>query len=268
MSEELHVLRAAFDQEAWLYDQARPGYPPSLLEDVIALTCLPSTGSILEIGCGTGQATLPFAERGYRILAIELGANLAAMARHKLASFPQAQVWIGAFEDWPVQQATFDLCIFATAFHWIDPAISYPKVARALRPGGSIALFWNKHVQAADTQGFFEASQEVYRREAPEIFVDESLPRAEEVEEPVAAQMEATGLFGPVTVRRYVWVQEYDADSYLRLLNTYSGHLALPPSVRAHLFEGIRDLINTRFNGQIRKGYLSLLYVAQAIATQ
>ncbi len=263
MSQGSHILRETFDRDAWLYDQARPGYPAALIEDVITLANLAPSGSILEIGCGTGQATLPFAERGYSLLAIELGANLAAVARHKLASFPNAQVWVGAFEDWPVSEAAFDLCISATAFHWLDPAISYPKVARALRPGGTIALFWNEHVRAAHSQGFFEAAQEVYRREAPEIFIDQPMLRAADVEEPVATQMEATGLFGPATVRRYVWEQAYDADSYLQVLSTYSGHIALHPAVRTRLFGGIRALIDTQYGGQIRKGYLSLLYVAR-----
>ena len=263
MTGDPYRLRATFDQDAWLYDQARPGYPVALVEDVIALTNLPPDGAILEIGCGTGQATLPFAQRGYSILAVELGANLATVARHKLAAYPQAHMWVGAFEDWPVAEQAFDLCLSATAFHWIDPAIGYPKVARSLRAGGAIALFWNEHVQTAHSQDFFAAAQEVYRREAPEIFVDHPLLQPEDVEEPVATQMEATGLFGPMTVRRYVWEQEYDADRYLQVLNTYSGHIALNPSVRTRLFEGIRSLIDTCFGGHIRKGYLSLLYVAQ-----
>jgi len=70
-------------------------------------------------------------------------------------------------------------------------------------------------------------------------------------------------ILGSYPVRRYVWEQEYNADSYLQVLNTYSGHIALNPSVRTRLFEGIRALIDTRFGGRIRKGYLSLLYVAQ-----
>ena len=263
MAEDHRLLRSTFDEDAWLYDQARPGYPAALIEDVITLSHLPPNGSILEIGCGTGQATVPFAQRGYSILPVELGTNLAAVARHNLAAYPQAHVWIGAFEEWPIEEQAFDLCLSATAFHWIDPAIGYPKVAGALRDGGAMALFWNKHVRTAHSQEFFEAVQEVYRVEAPEIFVDATLPPPEDVEEPVATQIEATGLFGPVTVRRYLWEQEYDAANYLQVLNTYSGHRALSPPVRTRLFEGIRALIETRHGGQIRKGYLSLLYVAQ-----
>src|SRR5436189_21759 len=132
MSEERKNLRTTFDEVALLYDQARPGYPEALFEDVIALSGIPPGGRILEIGCGTGQATLPLARRGYRILAIELGENLAAVARRNLAAYPTVEIRTGAFEEWPVQECAFDLAVSATAFHWIDPTIGYAKVARAL----------------------------------------------------------------------------------------------------------------------------------------
>ena len=93
--------------------------------------------------------------------------------------------------------------------------------------------------------------------------MNDNAAQFDDVEEPIATQMVATGLFGPITVRRHTWEQEYDATSYIQLLNTYSGHLALPPSVRTRLLDGIGDLINGRFQGHVRKGYLSLLYVAQ-----
>jgi len=63
---------------------------------------------VLEIGCGTGQATVPLAERGLAITAVELGAELAAIARRRLAGFPAAGVVTCAFEDWPPQGAPFD----------------------------------------------------------------------------------------------------------------------------------------------------------------
>src|SRR5437870_5484537 len=138
---ERNQLRATFDDVALLYDQVRPGYQEALFEDVVVLSGIPPGGRILEIGCGTGQATLPFARRGYRILAVELGANLAAVARAKLAAYPAVQVHIGTFEEWPVEERAFDLAIAATAFHWIDPAVRCRKTAAALRPGGALALF-------------------------------------------------------------------------------------------------------------------------------
>ena len=60
-------LRTIFDQAALDYDDVRPGYPGELIEDVISISAIPKDGRILEIGCGAGQATIPFAKRGYLI---------------------------------------------------------------------------------------------------------------------------------------------------------------------------------------------------------
>ena len=120
MTEERHRLRATFDQVALLYDEARPGYPEALFDDVVSLSEMSSGGRILEIGCGTGQATVPFARRGYRILCIGLGENLASVARSKLAPYPQVEMRTGAFEDWPEERSAFDLAVSAEAFHWLN----------------------------------------------------------------------------------------------------------------------------------------------------
>jgi len=266
MSEERLRRRATFDTAALRYDRARPGYPAALFADVVALSGIPPSGRILEIGCGTGQATLPFARRGYRIVCVELGPHLAALARHNLAAFPDVEVRVGAFEETPLAPASFDLAIAASSFHWLDPAVALPKIAAALKPGGAIALFWNRHVWTEASAPFFEAVQEVYRRETPEL--DRTwrpLPRPEEVPTPVAREIEETGRFGPVTVQRYPWEATYDAEGYVNLLGTYSDHLRQAPAARDRLFRGIADLINTRFGGEISKGYLTVLYLAHRV---
>ena len=163
---------------------------------------------MLEIGCGTGQATVSLARRGYRVLCVELGENLAAVARRNLASYPRAEVLTADFEDVSLPEGAFDLAISATAFHWLDPAVAYPKVARALRPGGVIALFWNEHVHSDASGRFFEAAQEVYEREAPEIVKPDDhkgLPRPEDLLDR-SEGIEASGLFAgvvryPLTMR-------------------------------------------------------------------
>ena len=129
-------LRSAFDRASSLYDEVRPGYPDELFEDVVSLSGVPPGARILEVGCGTGQATLPLARRGYGLLCVELGENLAASARHNLAAYPRVEVRTGEFEETPLPEGSFDLLVSATAFHWLDPAAAYPKAARSLRPGG------------------------------------------------------------------------------------------------------------------------------------
>lgn len=263
MSKGQDYLKTTFDRVAPLYDEARPGYPEELFDDVVALSGIPPGGRILEIGCGPGKATVPLARRGYRMLCIELGENLAALARKNLADYPGAQVRTGAFEDWEVEEDAFDLVVSASAFHWLDRAIAYPKIARALVPGGSLAVFWDRHVRGEAGEGFFEAVPEIYRREAPEIFSDSPLPSHDEVRGRTD-DIEQTGLFDEVTVRKYRWDAEYDAVSYLRLLGTYSGHIALDDATRQRLFDGISRLIDESFGGRIVKSYTTVLYLARA----
>jgi cyclopropane fatty-acyl-phospholipid synthase-like methyltransferase len=136
---------------------------------------MPPGGRILEIGCGTGRATVPFTRQGCRVLCIELGENLAAGVRHKLAAYAWVEVCTGAFEDWPEEGGVVDLAVSAEAFHWLDQTNAYRKIVRALQPGGTIALFWNRHVQSNKSEGFFEAAHEIYRREAPELVKEHPL---------------------------------------------------------------------------------------------
>jgi SAM-dependent methyltransferase len=256
-------LRTTFDQDALLYDRARPGYPEALFDDMVMLSGLPPAGRILEIGCGTGQATLPLAQRGYRMLCIELGANLAALARRNVAAYPLVNIQTETFEAWQLEAEAFDLAFSATAFHWIDPTISYQKTAQALKPSGAIALFWHLHVQSEASQGFFEEVEQIYRQQVPEQ--EEKYGQLlwpHEIKEPVKAEMEQTGLFRDVAVCRYHWDVTYDAASYLRLLDTYSNHRILESHRHDRLFHDIAELINTRYHGSITKGYLAILYVA------
>jgi SAM-dependent methyltransferase len=263
MTIDRRALRQNFDAAALLYDEARPGYPPDLFDDLVALSGLLPGGHILEIGCGTGQATIPLARRGYRILAVELGAQLAAVARRNLAPYPHTEVVVGDFETWPLEPAAFDLAIAATSFHWIDPAIRYLKTAQSLRPGGMLAPFRSEHVKSDRDGDFFAAAQEIYRRTAPALAAAYSgLRRPEEVVDNESERIAASGLFDPVETRRYFWEVDYDAAAYTRLLNTYSDHRNLDPDTRSRLFDGLANLIETRFDGHITKGHLSILWVA------
>lgn len=255
--------RVSYDQVAALYNQIRPGYPNALFEDVIDFSNLSTEGNILEIGCGTGQATLPLARKGYNICCLESGANLAAIAQQNLASYPNAKVLISPFETWGEEETRFNLLISGTAFHWIDPTTRYQKAAQVLKPNGAIALFWNKHVLTERSANFFQAVEAVYKQIAPEIarkFSD--LPYPEEVLNPVKEEIDRSLLFREVTMRKYKWNKIYSAADYISLLSTYSDHHVLNDLVREDLFLNITRLINDQFKGQIVKDYLTSLYLA------
>jgi protein-L-isoaspartate O-methyltransferase len=140
-----HRLRATFAEDAELYERARPEYPAELFADLAALALLGPGSRVLEIGCGTGQATMALARLGCAVTAVELGGALAGIARRKLTGF-EARVVVTTFEDWQLPPEPFDLVVAATSFHWVDPAVRVRKSADALRPGGSLAVISTHHV--------------------------------------------------------------------------------------------------------------------------
>ena len=120
-----HVLRATFDDSPELYDRTRIVAPRELFDDLVALASLAPGARVLEIGCGTGQATMPLAERGFEIVAVELGESLAAFARRKLARFPQVEIVASPFEQWDARGERFDAVVAFNSFHWVDPELRF-----------------------------------------------------------------------------------------------------------------------------------------------
>ena len=249
---------ASFDSVAELYDEARPGYPESLIEAALEASGIPDGGRILEVGAGTGQASRPFAARGYRMTCLEPGPALASLARRKLASWPRVRVACATFEDWRLEPGAYDLAISAQAFHWVDPEVGYAKVARALVPGGALALFWNLHDDEADASEARRALDRAYVEHAPELSKASLGRRLPDIEGRIAA----TGLFGPVARSDHRWSAEYDRERYLKLLQTHSDHIALQPERRARLLDAIGAVID-RLGGHISRPMVANLYVAR-----
>ena len=257
-------LRATFNEDAELYDQARPGYPDELIRDLAELAGIRPGTRVLELGCGTGQLTRPLAERGCEVVALDIGADLAAVAQRKLAGFSRVQVIVAAFEKWPLPVREFDAVVSATAFHWLDPAVRVKKAAEALRPGGALATIATHHV-AGGTESFFAEAQACYRRWDPSTPTEVTLPAAAAIPFD-REEIEGSGEFVSPIFRRYEWEQSYSTAAYLDLLRTYSGHRALTAERLQGLLDCIGDLIDSRYGGNITKRYLNELRVAYRCA--
>ncbi|AKJ15366.1 methyltransferase [Streptomyces incarnatus] len=261
-SRRVHLGRT-FDEDAELYDRARPGYPPELYDDLAELAGARPGSRVLEVGCGTGQATVPLARRGCRITAVEAGPSMAALARRNLAGAGQAEVVTAEFEKWPLPDEPFDAVVSATAFHWVDPAVRVAKAADALRPGGALAVVRTQHV-AGGTEEFFVEVQRCYERFDPATPPGLRLPAAEDVDgSDHAEEVARSGRFGPTVFRRYERDLTYATADYLDLLRTYSGHRALPPAARTALLECIAALIDRRYGGRVTKRHLIELGVSR-----
>jgi SAM-dependent methyltransferase len=130
-------LRATFDDVAERYDVIRPRYPRALVDDLLRLAGLRRGDRVYEIGCGTGQLTVDLAARGLDVTAVELGPELAAVARRNLAPFPAARVLVGAFEEHPLPEPV-NAVVAATSFHWVPPDVRVSRSVAALLPGGAL----------------------------------------------------------------------------------------------------------------------------------
>jgi SAM-dependent methyltransferase len=254
------TLRTTFEEAPELYDRVRPGYPEELFDALARLAGLREGSRVLELGCGTGQATVALARRGYEVVAVELGAGLAEVAKRKLASFPAATVVNAAFEAWELPAVPFDVVLAATSFHWIDAAVRVQKSADALRRGGALAVVSTHHIAGGDVQ-FFADVQRCYERWDPGTPPGLRLPAAVEVPFD-RGELDASGRFGQVVFRRYEYERSYSTTGYHDLLLSYSGHRAMAPDARCGLLACITRLIDEGYGGRITKRYMNQLAVA------
>ncbi len=246
-----------FDDIAPLYDAARPDYPAALVEDVIELASLTTSSSILEIGAGTGKATIPFAEKGYKIHCLEPGKNLATFAAKNLQLFPEVTFENVTFEDWQTQIATFDLVMSAQAFHWIPAAIAYPKVATALKKSGRLALFWNLATNPEDE--IFHQLDRAHQQYTN--FVLKPAPQERQQQERELLQ---SGRFADIAIREYHRSIRYSTQQYLDLLKTQLDYLILSPDQQQHLADAISEILDSN-GGWLVKPYTTLLMVARPL---
>ena len=233
--------RETFGSVAELYDRARPGYPSAVFDGLAELASLEPGSRVLEIGPGTGKATVELGRRGYLVTGIELSPDLAEIARRNA---PAAEIEVGDFESWEPPEANFDAVGAFTAFHWIAPELRYTKPARLLRPGGALAVVHTHHVRNDDP--FWFESQEDYSAVMPHL--DNAAPP---LPEEVSSWVLDETLFQHIVRRRYPVETFYSPDEYIDLIATYSDNIALPKAQRKELFRRLFTRIEAQ--GTVRK---------------
>ena len=149
----------------------------------------------------------------------------------------------------------------ATTFHCIEPEIGYTKAANLLKDTGSLAIFVNEHRPQAPA--FSADLYEIEQQIVPDWPDPRTPPNLDATIATTAATINDTGFFMPVIVKTYPWPQTYTASYYLRLINTYSNYRNVAEHAQTQLFQGIRDLIEHKYNGTVIKDYLTVLYLAK-----
>lgn len=221
---------AEFDAAALEYDRYRPRYPDSLFEELTSL--VPRGGaSVIEIGAGTGIATVPLVDRGLGVLAIEPAQGMAEILKAKLQD--RVEVVIGRFEDW-LPDRNADLVVAFNAWHWVDPAVAVDRVAELLQRGGVLGLVWT----------------EVLRYGPPVLEERLALhPDAEVLQTIVGTRLsvDADDRFDRPVVLSHDFSRVLDAETYIAVTHTYGG----PHTPERDA--AIRAVINDDCNGAVTK---------------
>ncbi|MEE3351761.1 MAG: class I SAM-dependent methyltransferase [Saccharofermentanaceae bacterium] len=245
-------LGGTFDTAVSLYEKMRPGYVDELYKAIFDYVSIDENSSVVEVGSGSGQATLPILKTGCSLTAVEYGENFSTLLKDKFKEFSKFKVLTGKFEDVELEKDTYDLVFSATAFHWVPEEIGYPKVYSMLKEGGAFARFANRPRNSKNDPELAEEIDAIYeeyynkfygiRSGSKTIFTEDT---AREI-----SQIPAKYGFTDITYHLFHRERVFTAKEYIQLLGTYSDHIAIEESIRKVFFAKIEDAIH-RHGGSI-----------------
>jgi ubiquinone/menaquinone biosynthesis C-methylase UbiE len=270
-----------FDEIAAEYDRRRPAYPDELVDQACRVAGIGSGDHVLEVGCGSGQLTRGLVARSLRVTALEPGKNLIALARQNLEGAGAVEFVNAQFEDALLPREQFQAVFSASAFHWVDPKVSWQKAADVLVPGGTLALVQYFGLEEPRSKGDQEAALAAIRKVAPDIAA--SWPAYRDLDATVAGMEQRRGnvskvwawlgsydigqdyagrLFGDVQVAVMPKLIEHTPDELNALVRTLSFYARLSPGQRQAL-ERENEAIYERLGRPIRASTVAALVTAR-----
>ncbi|MFD1416015.1 class I SAM-dependent methyltransferase [Oceanobacillus jeddahense] len=232
--------RLTFNEDVENYDKWRPEYCDELFKDILEYARIGKDKKVIEIGIGTGQATKPFLDKGCELTAVELGENLAAYSKSKFQRYKNFTVQHSSFENFNYQEGTIDFIYSATAFHWIPKEKGYPKVLKLLKPGGTLALFWNRPFVSRENDKLHQKIQNIYQKYRPsntKIIENDTNKYNDRLK-----TIQSYG-FKDIVFKLYHLTRVFSSSDYISLLNTYSDHKSLPDDIKKLLEHEIKKAI-------------------------
>jgi SAM-dependent methyltransferase len=273
-----------FEEIATEYDRRRPTYPDELIDQACRVAGIGSGDHVLEVGCGSGQLTRGLVDRGLRVTALEPGKSLMALARQNLEGAGEVEFVNAQFEDVLLAPGQFQAVFSASAFHWIDPKVSWQKAADVLVSGGTLALVQYCGLEEPRSMRDQEAAIAALRKVAPDIAanwpvyrdLDTTLAGMEQRRGNVSevwawlgsydiAQDYAGRLFGDVQVAVMPKLIEQTPDELNALVRTLSFYARLSPGQRQAL-EREHEAIYERLGRPIRASTVAALVTARRSA--
>jgi SAM-dependent methyltransferase len=256
-----YLRKSPFDAVPEAYDRARPEYPAAMYDALFAQ--LPAAPQIVEVGPGTGQATVDLLVRGATVMAVELGPNIAAFLRKKFEGDERLTVVNSPFETAPLLSGSFDCLAAATSFHWLDRDGLFERIHGLLRRGGVLAVIETNQIASDVDRGFFARTDSIYQRHGRN---DDLGPTpGEDMVPRVMDEIKGSGLFEDVRLFRHRWDQTYTTSDYRDLVTSYSNTQTMAPGPREGLLNDLCDFIDAEFDGYVVRPLLVTMVTARAV---
>lgn len=224
--------RLSFGSVAADYDRYRPPPPPQALDWLVP----PNATAVLDLAAGTGAVTRLLAGRAAEVFAVEPDDRMRAVLS---ARCPEAVALAGRGEDIPLTDASVDAVVISSAWHWLDPDLAVPEIARVLRPGGALGVIW---VSRDARVGWVAEFNSLMRAAREADAVPDGPPgeraRRRELRFPPGAPM------SPAQERTVEYSLPMTKDDLFGLLGTYSGVITLDPERRAQFSQRARDFLD------------------------
>lgn len=254
--------RHLFGNDPKTYAEARPDYPDALYERLITRCGLRPGISVFEIGPGPGLATRRLLSLGASPLrAIEPDPRLTAFLRENIES-GSLEIDPVSFDEARLTEATFDLGVAATSFHWLEQGSALVKVYRSLKPDGWWAMWWN-HFGPEEPDEFQQATDHLFARTAdsPSWTGEKRIPFAFDRDSRLR-DLTATGFQDP---KVEVWSSSltYDTARLVALYSTYSPIQALEPDSRREFLGKLAQIADEQFGGRVERPLITILYTAR-----
>lgn len=233
-----------FEEMAAEYARARPPYPDVVFETLEQAGVIGPGRRVLEIGAGAGLATGLMLDRGSDVVALEPGRRLAAILSEVA---PAADVLVAGLEDAELADADFDSAVAATAMHWVDLSVALPKLHRALRPGGLLAVWRTVFGDDSVETDFRKVVGAIVARRGKSGPAPEPRPTVDE--------LTTGGWFDHVRTEHWRWSIELDAEEVGRLFATFSDWTT---AEAAEAEQAVEDL-----GGRVTEHHQTVLHVVR-----
>jgi SAM-dependent methyltransferase len=239
--------RAGFESGSDLYERARPGYPDVAVAHLEAACGIETGSRVLDLAAGTGKLTRLLQSDGAVCVAVEPSPSMRDVFRRTV---PGVVVVGATAEAIPLADATVDAVVVAQAFHWFDPPVALPEIARVLRPGGWLALIWNERDESDPAVAELVRISKWDTCQPYPVGTD------------FGKTIDESGLFGPVERTKFAWDQSLDLGSFVDQVATRSYVRVLPEPEREALLANV-EAFGATLGEPIALPYITDLFCAQ-----